>query len=87
MHSLPRHQEEIVNNMLREYKLNFTEMNGDMIGEHGSIELGIADDYLEIELHDITPEVKKKREKFNRAKEKRNFNKRVEEELEEWERT
>lgn len=59
--------------MLREWKLNYVMLNGD---EHGSIELEMTDDYIEIPLEDI-----KKKPKYNRAKAKREFQKRIDEEL------
>lgn len=71
MHSLPRQHEEVINNMLREFKLNY--IAGE---EHGSIDLVLGDDYIEIPLE------KQTKKKYNRAKEKRNLNKRIEEELE-----
>ena len=62
-HSLPREHEEILNNMLRQWKLNYVAINGE---ESGSVELSITDDYIEIPLKPV-----KKKEKFNRAAEKR----------------
>ena len=57
--------------MLREWKLNYVAINGE---EHGSIELSMTDDYIEIPLETKKP-------KYNRAKVKREFQKRVDEEL------
>lgn len=76
LHSLPRQQEEVVNNMLRQWKLNYIELNGE---QHGSIEFDIDfDDCIELPVFKM-----KNRGTFNRAKENREFRKRVEEELEE----
>lgn len=79
IHSLEREHEEIINNMLREYKINFTMINGE---EHGSATFDLSQDYIELPLDIVTPE-KRPKEKFNRAKEKREFQKIIEEE---WER-
>ena len=58
--------------MLREWKLNYVALNGD---EHGSVELSIDfNDCIEIPLQKGKP--------FNRAKVKREFRRRIEEELE-----
>lgn len=59
--------------MLREWKLNYTAINGE---EHGSIEFDMTD-FIEIPLQEV-----KKKDKYNRAKVKREFQKRVDEELE-----
>lgn len=76
-HSLPREHEEIVNNMLRQWKLNYVAINGE---ESGSVELSVPiEDYIEIPLEPI-----KKKQKFNRAVEKRKTKELIEEE-EEWE--
>lgn len=75
-HSLPREHEEILNNMLRQWKLNYVAINGE---ESGSVELSVPiEDYIEIPLEPI-----KKKQKFNRAAEKRKTRKLIEEE--EWE--
>lgn len=76
MHTLSRKDEEVANNMLRDWKLNYVAINGE---EHGSVELSIDfDDCIEIPLYDV-----KKKPKYNRAKTKRDFQKRIDEE---WER-
>lgn len=61
--------------MLRQWKLNYIELNGE---EHGSIEFDIDfNDCIELPVRKM-----KKRDAFNRARTKREFQKRVEEELE-----
>lgn len=53
MHSLPREQEEIVNNMLREFKLNCVVMTGNgEVQEAKSISFDLGEDVLEIPLYD-----------------------------------
>ena len=53
MHSLPREQEEIVNNMLREFKLNCVMMNGDgQVKKKKSISFNFEEDVLVIPLVD-----------------------------------
>lgn len=74
MHTLSRRDEEIANNMLREWKLNYVALNGD---EHGSVELSLDDDYIEIPLCKV-----KKGRPYNRAREERDFRRRVIEDLE-----
>ena len=66
--------------MLRDWKLNYVVLKGDGTEEgHGTVDLDISDDYISI------PVYPNKKKMFNRAKEKREFQKRLKEELEkEW---
>lgn len=59
--------------MLREWKLNFVMINGD---EHGSVELGIGDDFISIPVQPINKKL------YNRAKSKRDAQKRIDDERE-----
>lgn len=85
MHSLKREDEEIINNWIRDFKINFVEMKGDgtILGT-GSYEPAAAD-YMTIPAYPT--ERRKKEEKRrrlknpNRAARKREFRKIVEEEL------
>lgn len=57
LHSLPRDQEEVVNNMLRQFKLNCVMMTGNgEIQEAKSISFNFDGDVLVIPLYDNTPE-------------------------------
>lgn len=76
LHSLPRQEEEIINNMLREYKLNVATMK---VTEKGleprdaiQIEFDMSD-CITIPVYDTTEKDMEKRRKFNRAKAKREF--------------
>lgn len=92
IHSLPRSQEEIVNNMLREYKINFMIMQNCKVIDSGSKDLSM-EDFIEIPLKDNTPECnpyvqpkikyKDRPKPFNRAKTKVEFQKTVNDFLEE----
>lgn len=84
LHSLPRDKEEIANNMLRQWKLNYIPMSGDEgtcvsydIENAGTIDLELGDDFIEIPL---LPQTKK--QKYNRAKAKREYQKIIDEDLE-----
>lgn len=89
LHSLPRAQEEIVNNMLREYKREFELSGGILVPVEGSleiqepviIEIGGKDDeeFEVISLENGSKEEWKR--KFNRAKVKRENRRIAEEEL------
>ena len=88
LHSLPRDKEEIANNMLRQWKLNYIPMSGDEgtaisydIENAVTIDLELGDDFIEIPL---LPQTKK--QKYNRAKTKREYQRIVDEDLEDWER-
>lgn len=76
VHSLPRNQEEVVNNMLRDYKRMPIKFEDDIVVD---FEFKMA----EIEFSEESGIVVKK--KFNRAKENREFRKRIKEDLE-WEK-
>jgi hypothetical protein len=85
-HSLPRAKEEEANDMLREWKLSFATLSGEeqeiVFGEEsGTIDLELGDDFIEIPL---LPQTKK--QKYNRAKTKREYQRIVDEDLEDWER-
>lgn len=88
MHSLPREQEEIVNNMLRTYKLSggilVPTQQGLQVQEPIQIELDFnidKEDCITIPVFDNTKEDYEKRKKFNRAKVKRETQQYIDEEL------
>lgn len=66
MHSLPREHEEIINNMIREYKLNIATLQGTgEVKEPQKIEIDMSD-CIEIEVFDY--DAKEKRKPKTRAK-------------------
>jgi len=75
LHSLPRHHEEIINNMLRQYKINVAVMKGTEI-EAQQLEFDLSD-YIEIPLE-------RDNKKYNRAKVKREWEKKAREGLDEY---
>ena len=77
LHSLPRNKEEVINNMLREWKLNYVTINGDEAGTVDLENVEIAEDVIVIPVFEQKP-----KHKYNRAKTKREFQKRIEEDLE-----
>ena len=83
IHSLPREQEEIINNMLREFKLNYLVTTGQMeILDCGSFELTNPTDFITIPVYNYNKEQKRKRLKNpTRAMKKREFRKEIENEL------
>lgn len=83
LHKQPKEVQERINNQLQEYKLNFVTLSGEeqeiVFGEEsGTIDLELGDDFIEIPL---LPQTKK--QKYNRAKAKRE---QKELEAEYWER-
>lgn len=91
IHSLPREHEEVINDMLRDFKYSLDIRVGIMsIDDKGinmqqpvviSLDDFQFDDCLVIPLEDNTIEDIAKRQKYNRAKVKREFQRRVDEEL------
>lgn len=81
LHSLPRNQEEIINNMLREFKLNCVMMTGDgQVQEAQSISFNFGEDVLVIPLYDNderhNPEVARQQaEERERAKHTKKYKK------------
>ena len=84
LHSLPRDQEEIVNNMLRDYKYKFrgtTLSIGNTIEIEGQeFEFDLSD-CIEIPLEPIPKPDKRKIKPFNRAENKRDTQRMIDEEL------
>ena len=74
--------------MLREFKLNYVPISGEDSGNisydienAGSVDITVEENFIEIPL---LPQTKK--QKYNRAKTKKEYQKIVEEDLEDWER-
>ncbi len=86
LHSLPRHQEEIINNMLRAYKINVMEFTTEEVLNHDTIEFDMTD-YITIPLEDDTPQhnrkkairERKRQDQLSRAQIKRETRKALEE--------
>lgn len=78
MHSLPRNQEEIINNHIRKWKLDFISLTLGQVIESGEIDIDLSEDTMEIPVHEYhsTREftIKELQEK-QRRKEKRDFQK------------
>ena len=76
LHSLSEEEKEEVNKRLQEYKLSVA-----LIGDEGIqaevLDFDLSDESFEINLLPQTKEIKKKRSKFNRAKEKQEFLRRI----------
>lgn len=89
IHSLPRHQEEIINNMLRAYKINVLELSDGQVLGNDSIQVEDNTEFISIPIETDEAEIrraraiyeKKKQEQFSRAKIKRETQRQVEEYL------
>ena len=90
LHSLPRHQEEIINNMLRLYKINFIEMNTQGVVQHDTIEFDMSN-YVTIPVYNDNDRYNRKKainerkkiERLSRAQVKRETRRKIEEYYEE----
>ena len=72
-HSLDREDEEIVNNMLREFKVNFVMMQGNgEILDSGSFEQEPASEYIVIPVYNNTPEQEAERKRKAKSKRLKN---------------
>lgn len=95
LHSLPPKEQAALNDEIRAWKINFLVMNGKgEIQDSGQVtfpSLTSADDCIIIKAEDTTKEQyeelqkqkEQRKQKFNRAQVKREWNKRIEEELDE----
>ena len=68
LHSLPRHEEELINNMLRDYKWRIDNGRECKIELVDTLDIDVGVKFAEISFSD---EIKPPKEKFNRAKIKR----------------
>lgn len=84
LHSLPREQEEIINDMLRDFKASLNVMDLRVSENHIDIKqvrskvIDQEEDYLIIPAFDNTEKIIKKKNKFNRNKEKKKTKKIIE---------
>lgn len=87
MHSLPREDEEVINDMIRHYKLTGGVLvsleEGLQLTDSIQVDLDFdMSDTISIPVYDNTIEDYQKRKKFNRAKVKRETQRYIEDELE-----
>lgn len=52
MHSLPRHQEEIINNHIRQWKLDYISLCAGQVIDSGEVDLDLEKDTMEIPVHE-----------------------------------
>lgn len=88
VHSLPREQEEVINNMLRKFKLQggvITPTSQGLDVQPFEIEMDLArldeEDCLIIPVYDTTEKDRKKKEKYNRAQTKQKFQRQIDKAL------
>lgn len=82
LHTLPESEKQQINQALQEYKLRISTIEiSDTLEVEGQELSFDFKDTIDIKLHTITPEMNKKRKKFNRAKIKEETQKRIKEEL------
>lgn len=87
LHSLPRKQEEIINNMLRAYKINVLELRDGQVLGYESIQQEEDIEFISIPIEQDKAEIrraraiyeKKKKGQFNRAKTKEESRRKIEE--------
>ena len=93
LHSLPRDEEEKVNEAVRQWKINFLTMKNGEVKDSGQLsfkELKKEEDCIVIQAYDTTKVQrkeleKKKKEKFNRSQEKRKMQEMINELIDEGE--
>lgn len=70
IHSLPRNQEEIINNHIRQWKLDFISLTAETVIDSQEIDIDLSTDYIEIPVHSYKLS-KKQLEEKQRRQEKR----------------
>lgn len=75
IHSLPRNQEEIINNHIRKWKADFITLSSQGVADHQEIDIDLNTDYIEIPTYDYKPKKvnKKQYEEKQRKKETKEF--------------
>lgn len=75
IHSLPRNQEEIINNHIRQWKIDFIALSAETVIDSQEISIDLNTDYIEIPVHDYTKLTKKQLVDKQRRMEKREMQK------------
>jgi len=74
MHSLPRQQEEIINNHIRQYKIDFMILQNMQVKDSGILEQSEEEETIEIPVHTYGKMTKEQEEARQRREEKREYN-------------
>lgn len=82
MHSLPRNQEEIINNHIRQWKIDFIALTTEKVIDSEQIQIDLNKDFIEIPVHDYKKMTKKDLIRKQRRKEKKELQ-RIKKEYEE----
>lgn len=78
IHSLPRAQEEVINNHIRQWKLDYISLCAGQVIDSGEIDIDLSTDYMEIpaqEYHSTREFTIKELQDKQRRREKREFEK------------
>ena len=75
IHSLPRNQEEIINNHIRQWKLDFITLTTEAVIDSEEISIDLNHDYIEIPVKEYKGLTKKQLIQKQRRKEKRELQK------------
>lgn len=75
LHSLPRNQEEIINNHIRQWKLDFISLTTESVIDSKEIDIDLSKDFIEIPAHDYKKRTKKELIHKQRKQEKRELQK------------
>ena len=75
LHSLPRNQEEVINNHIRQWKIDFITLTTESVIDSEQIQIDLNEDYIEIPVHDYKTMTKKELIRKQRRMEKRELQK------------
>lgn len=75
LHSLPRNQEEVINNHIRQWKIDFITLSTESVIDSEQIQIDLNKDYIEIPVYDYKKMTKKELLRKQRRMEKRELQK------------
>ena len=75
LHSLPRNQEEVINNHIRQWKIDFITLSTESVIDSEQIQIDLNEDYIEIPVYDYKKMTKKELIRKQRRIEKRELQK------------
>lgn len=75
LHSLPRNQEEVINNHIRQWKIDFITLSTESVIDSEQIQIDLNEDYIEIPVYDYKKMTKKELIRKQRRMEKRELQK------------
>lgn len=84
LHSIPREHEEIINNRIRKWKINFVAISQKGVSDHKQVEIDLNQDYIEIPVYKSRKRNKSQIIERQRKRENKQFQKQRKENEDRW---